>query len=580
VTAIAYDLTGKSFTFGPVFFNVDNRAPTINLNSPKDGEIVSGMFFFDVDNGDVFKKGTDYNIDGASWQPVSIGWNTKLIPDGPHEITIRATDLAGHITVETIIVIVDNHDPEIIIAGPNNDEFIDDAYTFRVVASDEVGIQRVILRTAGREKLMSYNTQTGYYEYLLDTRSLIDGTYTINATVIDLAGKVVITEDVSYKIDNNAPDLRVESPVKGQLISGLFAVKANSEDEFPGSIRYAIDGTTWFPVEEPWDTTKVLDGQHTITIRTTDLAGHRTDFEITVIVDNTEPVISQATIAGGEVLSGVETLRFYVYDSIGIRQVQMKIGDTDSFNEIYRGEGGLYYEYLLDTRILENNEPHNLTVRATDRAGNMVEQTYVIKVDNLGPEISLDYYWIEGDQSVNIGEVKEGNSVVFEATIIDPSGVGNVMINIDSSGWREMTPDSNASNPDTYVLFWPTSGVGDGSHVFQIRTTDKLGNENGISGLINVKEKKEEKRFVDSFKEVLPVIWLILFIILIILIFVLAYTGILTKWARGEGMQKNPKESAEDKPADEGRPPAKRNPFRKKSSADSEAEDWDHEESS
>lgn len=579
VTAIAYDLTGKSFTFGPVFFNVDNRAPTININSPKDGQIVSGMFFFDVDNGDVFKKGTDYNIDGASWQPVSIGWNTMLIPDGPHEVTIRATDLAGHITTETLMVIVDNHDPEISIAGPNDNEFIDDAYLFRVVASDEVGIQKVVIRTAGKERQMSYNTQTGYYEYLLDTRSLLDGTYKVNATVIDLADKVVITSDITYRIDNNAPDLRVESPVKDQLVTGLFAVKASTDDEFPGTVRYAIDGTTWFPIEEPWDTTKVIDGRHTVTIRTVDLAGHRTDFDIEVIVDNTEPVISQATIAGGQVLSGVETLRFYAYDSIGIRQVQLRIGDTDNFNEIYRGEGGLYYEYLFDTRIVADNVPHNLTVRAVDRAGNIVEETYVIKVDNNGPDISLDYYWIEGDQSVNIGEVKEGNSVVFEATIIDPSGVGNVMINIDSSGWREMTPDSNLSNPDTYVLFWPTSGVGEGSHVFQIRTTDKLGNENSISGLINVKEKKEEKRFVDSFKESLPIIWLILFIILIIVLFVLAYTGILTKWAKGEGMPPKSKEQESDQPSDEGSK-KKRNPFKRKSPADKDAEDWDHEESS
>jgi len=244
--------------------------------------------------------------------------------------------------------------------------------------------------------------------------------------------------------------------------------------------------------------------------------------------------------------------------------------------EIYRGEGGLYYEYLFDTRIVSDGD-QMINLSAVDRAGNTYETSYMVKVDNTGPEISLDYYWIEGGLSVSIGEVKEGISVVFEATIIDPSGVGNVMINIDSSGWREMTPDSNASNPDTYVLFWPTSGLEGGSHIFQIRTTDKLGNENTQSGLINVKEVERKDKFIDSFKNVLPIIWLIMFIILLIILIVLAYTGILTKWARGEGMQKDKKPEDDDddqgkQGSDEKKGSRKMgNPFRKKN----DEADWD-----
>ncbi len=575
VTATAYDLTGKSFTFGPVFFNVDNRAPTININSPQEGVIISGMFFFDVDNGDVFKKGTDYNIDGASWQPVSIGWNTNLVEDGPHRVTIRATDLAGHITLETINVIVDNHDPEISIAGPNDGEFIDNSYTFRVAASDEVGIHRVTMNIAGKERFMSYNSQSGYFEYLLDSKTMLDGTYQINATVIDLSGRTVVTSNVMFNVDNNGPDLRVESPVKDQLVNGLFVVRAQTNDEFPGIVRYAIDGTTWFEVSTPWNTTKVVDGRHTITISTVDQAGHRTDFDIDVIVDNTAPVISQATITPGQILSGVQTLRFYAYDSIGIRQVQLSLNNAPPF-EIYRGEGGLYYEYVFDTRIVPDGS-QMINVSAVDRAGNTYGSSYGVKVDNTGPEISLDYYWIEGGLAVSIGEVKAGNSVVFEATILDPSGVGNVMINIDSSGWREMTPDANISNPNTFVLFWPTAGIEDGSHIFQIRTTDKLGNENSMSGLINIKKVEEKERFIDSFKGYLPVIWLILFIILVILIFVLAYTGVLTRWAKGEGMERQEKEPAQDEkePKKERGLSKMKHMFKKDQS--SEESDWDHE---
>jgi hypothetical protein len=567
VTATVFDLTGKSFSYGPVNFNVDNRPPTININKPQEGEIVSGLFFFDVENGDVFKKGTEYNIDGASWQPVSIGWNTKLVDDGIHEVTIRATDLAGHITLETIYVYVDNNAPEISLASPTDNEFIENTYTFRVSAFDEVGLTKVIMRIGQTTKIMSYNTQTGYYEYMLDTTTLMDGTYSINATATDVAGREVTTTNLQFRVDNNEPELTVESPVKDQLISSIFVVRARTTDEFPGVVRYAIDGTTWFDVTTPWNSTMVNDGPHTISVKTEDQAGHVTTFDISVLVDNTAPVISQTSLTPGEALAGIRTMRFYAYDAIGIREVMLAIDDAAPF-EIYRGEGGLYYEYLLDTRILADGD-HTITITAYDRA------------DNSGPEIALDYYWLEGDDEVRIGDVKEGTSVIFRATVIDPSGVSHVMINIDSLGWREMAPDSNSSNPNTYVLFWPTGGADGGAHVFQIRTADNLGNEASKSGLISVKEKKDKTTFGEVMGNALPWIWLFLFILIIIAIGILAYLGILTQWARGEGRIKKEAPPAEEGKAvvpQETKPAKKRtNPFKKKSK-DENVEEWEQEE--
>ncbi|MCU0799573.1 MAG: Ig-like domain-containing protein [Candidatus Thermoplasmatota archaeon] len=579
VTAKVYDLTGKSFSYGPVEFKVDNRAPTINIRSPKEGQVVSGMFFFDVDNSDVFKKGTDYNIDGASWQPVSIGWNTALVLDGRHEVTIRATDLAGHITTEVLYVIVDNHEPQMVLISPTKDQFVEGTFVFKISAYDEVGITRATIFLGTEERLLTFNAQTGYYEYILDTRTLLDGTYYLNGTVTDVAGRMVKTGTITFRIDNNAPDLIVESPVKDQLINGLFVVKARSVDKFPGLVSYSVDGTTWIEVTQPWDTKKVLDGIHTLTIRTVDQSGHRTEFKVDVVVDNSPPVISQATITPGMVLSNVQTIRFYAYDSIGIRQVTLSLDGASPF-EIYRAEGGMYYEYLLDTRTLSDGD-HTLTVNAIDRAGNLEGSTYGIKVDNTGPTIALDYYWIEGSSAVRIGKVKAGNSVVFEATVIDPSGVGSVMVNIDSLGWREMTPDSNLSNPDTYLLFWPTADEGEGVHVFQIRCTDKLGNENYVSGSINVKRVKDETSFIDRFVKALPVIWLLLFILLVVLLFVLLFTGVLTRWARGEGMPK--KERTLDAPKspssaqDKGAQPKKSAPLMGKKGSD-KVEEWETED--
>ena len=554
VTAIAYDLTGKSYTYGPIDFNVDNRAPSISINSPLEGEVVSGTFMFDVYNGDVFAKATEYNIDGASWQAVTLGWDTTRVADGEHRILIRATDLAGHMTMETINVIVDNHDPEVEIASPSRDEYVEGVYTFKVIAFDQVGIERAVIDVAGRLTPISYNIQTGYYEFVMDTRGLDDGTHTVNATVTDVAGRSVTTSTIEFRVDNSFPSLTVETPVKGELISGLYAVRAYTGDVFPGAVRYAIDGTTWYDVSVPWDSTLVGDGPHQVTIRTTDKAGHSMYFDVDVTVDNSPPVISQATIAPGQIFSGVQTLRFYVVDAIGVRQVTLTIDDENAI-EIFKGESGMYYEYLMNTRRFQDGN-HVIHISVTDMAGNEVNDTYGIKTDNTGPEISLDYFWIEGDMEVRIGEVKEGTSVVFKATVTDPSNVSVVYINIDSSGWREMTPDSNASNEDTYLLYWPTVGEDTGAHIFQIKTSDILGNENSKSGLINVRREIKEdsfgERFVEGFTSALPILWFLIFVALMVALFILGYLGILTKWARGEGREREEKptegKEGEEKP--------------------------------
>ncbi|MBN1538756.1 MAG: hypothetical protein JW939_01320, partial [Candidatus Thermoplasmatota archaeon] len=450
--------------------------------------------------------------------------------------------------------------------------------TFRISAVDSVGVTRVEMNINGNVRTMTLNTMSGYHEYVIDTRTMPDGTYSINATAWDVAGRRVTTSTIQFRIDNTAPELLVETPVKDQLISGLFVVRARTTDQFPGLVKYAIDGTTWYDVTTPWNSTLVSDGVHTISIRTEDQAGHPTQFNVNVIVDNSAPVISQASITPGQTLSGIKTLRFYAYDSIGLRDVTLSIDGAAAF-EIYRGEGGMYYEFLLDTRTLSDGD-HTIDVTASDRAENTMGETYGIRVDNTGPSISLDYYWIEGSEEVRIGNVKEGTSVVFRATVIDPSGIGVVMINIDSTGWREMSPDTNDSNPDTYVIFWPTSDTEGGSHVFHIRTADRLGNEATLTGLINVKEKHERTPFIVSFNRALPMLWFILFIILIIALALLAYFGILVRFVKGDlwtnrSRKEKAPEGGDDIP-EEKKTPKSKNPFKPaRRSEDKDVEDWD-----
>ncbi len=114
-SAIAHDDSGKTLLTIPVPFHVDNHGPVLTLDSPVDGEYVSGMVWMNVTVTELFPDSTDYNVDNKGWSSVLTPWNTTMIKDGKHTVQVRTRDMIGHETLQTINVVVDNNDPVCII---------------------------------------------------------------------------------------------------------------------------------------------------------------------------------------------------------------------------------------------------------------------------------------------------------------------------------------------------------------------------------------------------------------------------------------------------------------------------------
>lgn len=130
-------------------------------------------------------------------------WNTVSLPDGEHHLSATAVDAFGNRgSTLGFDVIVDNTAPVVSLATPLSGEKVNGVFVFRVFASDTVGIKAVSLEVFGSTVMMAYNSATGYYEYVVDTRSVSDGTYAARVIVQDFAGHNTTTPQVSFKVQN------------------------------------------------------------------------------------------------------------------------------------------------------------------------------------------------------------------------------------------------------------------------------------------------------------------------------------------------------------------------------------------
>lgn len=114
ITAHARDATGNVGNSTPVYVDVDNTDPSVNIVVPMSGSILSGLVNVSADASDnVGVAGVQFKLDGINlgvedvngsdgW---SVSWDTALATNGGHGLTAEARDLAGNIVSSTVVPI-------------------------------------------------------------------------------------------------------------------------------------------------------------------------------------------------------------------------------------------------------------------------------------------------------------------------------------------------------------------------------------------------------------------------------------------------------------------------------------------
>jgi hypothetical protein len=503
ITVEVVDYAGHTTTIDPpINFFVDNSIPELWILYPTPNAILSGVVKCEIlaEDWNIKRTGennTKYVVmlvddreeylmleapDGISY----FEYNTTALKDGEHKFTFITTDTAGHEVSKSVTVIVDNELPPPPIIPGLNGQYIEGIYTFKIAIATPEDIDRVILLVTNLDlgkpvKELDhvqtlYNGQTQYFEYTVTTTMLPDGNYSAYARAYDLAGNTISMKDEDipiFFIDNHVPIISIISPYDGEAVAGSSAtISVQVEDRFINIVEYMIDNTGWVTIPLigdfgtiTWETTQFSNGEHTITLRAWDLAGHYAEETVTVLVDNTEPQVNIISPRIGEHIGGAYELRVRVDNPLEIVTVFYYMDKNESLGQLlFKDPGTDLYIAMIDTRgIGLTDGQHTITVVAESIGHQVGTAERAVTIDNEGPTLRIDT------------PKRVGDKITFKVHVTDAlSSVAYVYIQIDDRDWVEM---SYTGVEDTYVYIWTTTEADAGIHTYRIRAIDDLGNE-------------------------------------------------------------------------------------------------------
>ncbi|WNG33155.1 adhesin [Archangium violaceum] len=394
VKATAKDAAGNTSPESPVRnFTVDTVVPAVPVvTAPSEGAHVktpTPVITGTAEPGSTITVIIDGVAAGTVTADAAGNWSytpTTDLTEGPHTVTVTATDAAGNTSPESSVrnFTVDTAAPDTrIISGPpvlSNSK--DATFAFEAVADSDVTYECKL------SPATTFTPCTSPFDLTVPA----DGTYTFEVRAVDAAGNVDPTPaSYTWTVDTAAPAAPVVTGPAGTVDTLTPVISGTAE---PGStVTVIIDGvevgTAQTDASGNWSytpATPLTEGPHTVTVRATDAAGNTSEgsagHSFTIVQDTAAP---DTTITSGPVGTTSENSATFTFDS---------------------NEPGVTYECSLDgadfapcsspvtfTGLSEGE--HTVQVRARDAAGNVdatpATRTWTVSADsgNTGGDIAF-----------------------------------------------------------------------------------------------------------------------------------------------------------------------------------------------
>ncbi|WP_274922663.1 Ig-like domain-containing protein, partial [Acinetobacter baumannii] len=492
VTAVATDPAGN--TSGPGTAIVDAVAPTVALNDVLTNDSTPAL------TGTVNDPTATVvvNVDGIDYPAVNNGDGTwtladntlPVLTDGPHTITVTATDAAGNAGTDTGVVTVDT-------AAPNTAGVtfaIDSVTADNVINASEAAGNVTITGVLKNIPADATNTAVTVVINGVTYNATVDktaGTWTVSVpgigltadadktidakvTFTDAAGNSSSVNDTqTYTLDTTAPNAPVIDPVNGtDPITGTAEPGSTVTVTYPdGSTKTVVAGPdgTW-TVPNPG----LNDGDE-VTAVATDPAGN-TSGPGTAIVDAVAP-----TVALNDVLTNDSTpaLTGTVNDPTATVVVNV---DGIDYPAVNNGDGT--WTLADNTLPVLTDGPHTITVTATDAAGNAGTDTGVVTVDTAAPNTAGVTFAIDSVTADNVINASEaaGNVTITGVLKNIPADATNTAVTVVINGVTyNATVDKTAG---TWTVSVPGIGLtadADKTIDAKVTFTDAAGNSSSVN---------------------------------------------------------------------------------------------------
>ncbi|EBP7697463.1 non-fimbrial adhesin SiiE [Salmonella enterica] len=483
-------------------FNIDTniQVPTIALDAGQDTgantadnitNISRPTFTIGNVDPDVIKvvvtiDGHDYNATkvGAGWQFTP----GNAIPDGSYNITVTVEDKAGNTATSKPLPVVIDTTAEIesvTLVTDSGDSDVDnitkvDKPQFSIVTADDITHVRVKIDNAANWIEL---TKGGNGRWIFNVGSALpDGQHTLLVDVTDIAGNVA-QETLQFTIDTTLREptivldpthdtgddtndnlTRINKPVFiiGNVDNDVSHIVVHIDGR-----DYTIEntgGNLTFTPDQP-----LSDGQHTISVTVTDIAGNtKTSAELKIEID-TQVQIDSVTLTTDSGVNDHDNVTNATRPSFEIAtpdDVTSVLVSFDGVNwtPISKNAAG-QWEFTAGSALPDGH--YTLHVQATDRAGNTANSTLGFTVDTQIDGLSVVMLDDAGKDSTD--GITNITSPRFEISAREPLQSVTVILNGKSS-----TLTQGAGNK---WLFTPDTPLVDGTYKIEIVAEDIAGNK-------------------------------------------------------------------------------------------------------
>jgi hypothetical protein len=282
---------------------------------------------------------------------------------------------------------------------------------------------------------------------------LADGEHNVNVTAYSIRGTSAWRE-VNFIVDTSAPVLAITNPAIGAWYNtSTMNVTWTASDAGSGihNMSVSMDGGAWTDVATSYfEFTDLADGQHNVSVRVYDNAGHyRTAYKL-FNIDTVLPILDITDPEEDAIINstGVEL----VWEGSSLSTIGRYWLSVDGSEFVDVGQN--------TSRILSGlaEGAHTVTLKARDYAGNYNSTSVDFTVDSVAPAVSIT--------APADGQRTKEASVTVEWTVTETgSGVDSVEVSIDGGDWTTVTGDS-----------YDLQDLADGTHTFAVRATDIAGN--------------------------------------------------------------------------------------------------------
>jgi len=187
---------------------IDTIPPSIGFVYPSNGMDVSGVFMVQISASDnTGVTAVDLSVDGAAIgstgvSPYAFQWDSRLVANGSHAFSARATDLRGNVSTASITVnvknvIIDTTPPSITISSPTTGSKVSVNLPVYVNASDNMNVVRVELYADG---VLVSASNSSPFTTKWTTKKAATGAHNLQCRAYDAVGNSGISQIVTvYK---------------------------------------------------------------------------------------------------------------------------------------------------------------------------------------------------------------------------------------------------------------------------------------------------------------------------------------------------------------------------------------------